>query len=87
MIVPDDMTILEIKLRDPDDQLLRLIEYIRVLAAPGHSFDVFVDPKSQDEKSFGIDGDGSFYIRHIKKNGKMAKFKDDKLLENYLRSL
>jgi hypothetical protein len=88
MIVPDDMDIIEVKLRDPDNELIQLIEYIKVCAAPGHSFDVVVDPDSiEGRKSFFMDGDGSFYIRHIKKNKKMTKFKDGKILENYLRSL
>ena len=88
MITPDDMTILEIKLRDNDQQLLKLIEYIRILASPGHSFTVVVDPDMREhKKTFFMDGDGAFFIRQIKKNKKLAKFKDGKILENYLRSL
>ena len=88
MLVPDDMDVLEIKLRDPDNQLIQLIEYIRVCAGPGHSFDVVVDPDSSEgRKSFFMDGDGSFFIRQIKKNKRVTKFKDGKVLENYLASL
>jgi hypothetical protein len=88
MINIDDMPEITIKLRDPDNQLLRLLDYIRELSSPGHSFSVVVDPDmSENRKSFGIDGDGSFFIRQIKLNKKIAKFKDDKLLERYLISL
>jgi len=63
----DDNTILKIIVRDPEDSLFRLIDHIMRTANPGHSFDVIVDPNSEDEKSFGMDGDGSFYIKSIKK--------------------
>jgi len=83
----DYRNLIEIDVRDPDNQLLYLLEYIRKLAAPGHSFEVVVDPNSDGEESFGIDGDGAFYINKIKLNKRIVKFKDGKLLENYLRSL
>jgi len=84
----NEMDSIEVILRDPDDQLIQMIEYIRGLAVPGHSFDVVVDPHSrEDRKSFSMDGDGSFYIKKIKKNKHVAKFVDNKLIENYLKSL
>jgi hypothetical protein len=82
--IEESLTEINIKLRDPDNQLARLIEYIRRLSAPGHSFEVIVDPKSEDEKSFGIDGDGPFYIKEIKLNKKQLKIVDDKIVEEYL---
>ena len=57
---------IEIQLKDPDNSLFKLITHIKDLASPGHSFDVTVDPKSRDEKSFGMDGDGAFFIKDIK---------------------
>ena len=89
MAIPvEKMTELVITLRDPDYQLVRLIEYIRVLAGPGHSFEVVVDPDmSENKKSFGMDGDGAFYIKDIKMNGKKVVIKDDKLIEGYLKKI
>jgi hypothetical protein len=79
---------LTIKIRDPEYQLIKLIEYIRVVAGPGHSFDVVVDPDMREHrKSFFMDGDGSFFIREIKMNGKKLKVKDDKIVENYLQKI
>ena len=89
MAIPrEDLTELIIKLRDPDNQLVRLIDYIQRTAGPGHSFEVVVDPDMRENrKSFGIDGDGSFYIQEIKKDGKIIKFKDGKIIEGYLKKL
>ena len=72
---------LVIKLRDYDDQLFKLIDYIMHTANVGHSFEVVVDPDMREHrKTFYMDGDGSFYIKEVKKNGnKMKK------LEEYLR--
>ena len=84
----EDLTELTIKLRDPDYQLVRLIDYISRISAPGHSFEVVVDPDMRENrKSFGIDGDGSFYIKEFKMNGKSVKFKDGKIIEGYLKKL
>ena len=70
-----------IKLRDPDDQLVKMIEYIRGVAGIGHSFEVVVDPDMREyRKRFFMDGDGSFYIQDVKKNNMKAK-----KLEEYLR--
>jgi hypothetical protein len=79
---------LTIKIRDPEYQLVKLIEYIRVTAGPGHSFDIVVDPDMREHrKSFFIDGDGSFFIKEFTMNGKKVKIKDDKLLESYLQKI
>jgi len=74
---------LVIKLRDPDNQLFKMIDYIMHTANPGHSFEVVVDPDMREHrKTFYMDGDGSFYIQEVKKNGsKIEK------MEEYLRFL
>ena len=87
-ILNSNRTKIEIEVIDPDNQLIRLIDYISKLSAPGHSFSVVVDPDTQDEKSFGIDGDGSFYIKSLKVNEKKFKIDvDDKIIEEYLKQL
>jgi len=56
-----------IKVNDPEDQLIKLIEYIRNKANPGHSFPVIVDPDdSEYKKTFYFDGDGVFHIDSLK---------------------
>ena len=87
MAIPkEDLTEITIKLSDYDDQLVRLVDYIMHTANIGHSFEVVVDPDmSEYRKSFYIDGDGSFYIQEIKKDGKKVKIKDDKLINEYLK--
>lgn len=89
MAIPiDDLTELIVKLRDPDNQLVRLIDYIQRTAGPGHSFEVVVDPDDKEyRKSFYMDGDGPFYIQDIKKDGKKVVIKDDKIIEGYLKKL
>jgi hypothetical protein len=57
--------LISILLNDEDDQLELLIRHIQKHSAPGHSFDVVVDPESSEKKSFGIDGDGWFQINKI----------------------
>jgi len=83
------MTKIEILVRDNDDQLVKMIEYIRILSAPGHSFEVIVDPdrtKEEGKAIFFMDGDGSFFIKDIKKNGKKVKTnKHGKLIDEYLK--
>lgn len=80
--IGDEFVELKILLRDPDDQLFRLIDYIKSTANVGHSFEVVVDPDlSENKKSFGIDGDGSFFIKDIKKDGKKIKIDNDKIVE------
>jgi len=68
MSIPkEDLTELIVRLRDPDNQLVRLIDYIGITSGPGHSFEVVVDPDMREHrKSFFIDGDGSFYIQELK---------------------
>jgi len=57
--------LISILVNDDDDQLELLIRHIDKHSAPGHSFGVVVDPKSSEEKTFGIDGDGWFRIHKI----------------------
>jgi len=71
----NDLRKIEILLRDPDDRLINLINHISKSSAPGHSFDVIVDPESSEEKRFGIDGDGCFYIKNLKLDG--SKFEGE----------
>ncbi len=87
-ISSDKLTEITIKLRDYDNQLVQLIEYIRVLAGPGHSFIVDVDPDMRENKrTFSMDGDGAFFIKEIKMNGKKVEVKDGKLIERYLQKI
>jgi hypothetical protein len=61
----------EVEFRDPDNSFIEMIQYIGSTANVGHSFEVVVDPDDSDtRKSFGIDGDGSFYLKSIKFNGR-----------------
>ena len=84
----NDMLEVTINLRDPDNQLILLIDYINRLSGPGHSFDVVVDPDMRENrKSFFIDGDGAFYIKDLKMNGKKIKIENDKLIEGYLKTI
>lgn len=79
---------LKIMLRDPDKQLIKMIDYIMHTANVGHSFEVVVDPDmSENRMSFFMDGDGSFFIKDVTLNGKKVKIKDNKLIENYLDNL
>lgn len=82
-----EYTEIVVNVRDLENSLLRLIDYIQKTAGPGHSFDVVVDPEdSEYKKSFFIDGDGDFFIKDIRKNGKKVKIEGDKLLE-FLRRM
>jgi predicted type IV restriction endonuclease len=88
--IEDDYTKIEVLVRDPDDQLVKMIEHIRLLSSPGHSFIADVDPDASKEEGreyFSFDGDGVFYIKYVKKNGKKVTMKDGKILENYLRDI
>lgn len=60
------IVIYTIKCKDRDNNLKDLIEYIKENGNGGHSFEIIVDPKSESEKTFGWDGDGSDYIQDIK---------------------
>lgn len=52
--------------RDNEDSLENLLQYIRKSGNVGHSFSIIVDPKSDGEKRFDWDGDGSDFIKDIK---------------------
>jgi hypothetical protein len=66
-----EFNIVEVEFRDPDNSFIEMIKYIGSSANAGHSFEVVVDPDSKEgRKSFGIDGDGSFYLKTIKVNGR-----------------
>lgn len=65
-----------IKLRDPENQLIKFLIAARGNANPGHSFPVVLDPDdSEHKKEFFFDGDGSFFIKDIKFNGEEWKEK------------
>ena len=86
----DGMRKIEVVLRDPDDQLVKMIEHIRRLAGPGHSFIVVVDPdatRDEGKETFSMDGDGAFYIDKIKYDGKPLKMDGNKIVENYLKRI
>ncbi len=84
----EEFTKIEILVKGDEGQMAKMLEYIRSNAVTGHSFEIVVDPDSDDTRKFYADGDGSFYIKHVKLNGR--KFKVDKegnVMESYLRSL
>lgn len=74
---PDREQKVTFRANDADNTLMRLIEKLKKHSDPGHSFSVVVDPdvKQADggNKSFGMDGDGSFRIKEIKKTYKKDK--------------
>lgn len=84
-----EFTKIEVLVDDYEDQLVKMIEYIKNTANIGHSFDVVVDPDLSDyRKKFFFDGDGSFYIKEVKRDGKKVKIdKDGKLIESYLTKI
>jgi len=52
--------------RDEEDNLERLLTYIKETAAIGHSFVVEVDPEDREfRRRFSIDGDGADKIATI----------------------
>jgi len=78
----------EILVKGDEGQMAKMLEHIRQTAVVGHSFDIIVDPDSDERRRFYADGDGSFFIKHVKLNGR--KFKVDKegnVMESYLRSI
>jgi len=85
----EDFDKIEFLVKGDDGQMVSLLEYIRACASPGHSFDIVVDPDMREyRKSFFADGDGSFFMKDIKKNGvKIKTDKEGKIIETYLRSL
>ena len=79
----DEFDVIQIELRDPDNQLVKMIDHIMHSANIGHSFEVVVDPDDKEyRKSFFMDGDGSFYIKKVSLNSVKVEIKDDKLQEN-----
>lgn len=89
MSIPEDqLTEITIKVKDYDNQLVLMLDYIMHTANIGHSFEVVVDPELREyTKKFYMDGDGSFYMKEVKVNGKKLVVKDDKIVENYLREI
>ena len=51
---------------DIDDKILNMLEHIKSTANGGHSFDVVVDPNTDNEAKFYIDGDGMDRIIDIR---------------------
>lgn len=73
----DTKTKIYIEVRDPEDQLIKLIDHIRRASSPGHSFEVIVDPNDKEyRKSFFIDGDGAFFISKLEKDKKTFKLEE-----------
>ena len=71
--IKDRLTTIEVLVRDPENQLVKMIEHIRQLAAPGHSFIADVDPdasKEEGRETFSFDGDGLFFIKDTNINSK-----------------
>lgn len=65
----DDYKFLELKCRDYDNNLENLLKCIKDLSTAGHSFQVIVDPDSENsyKRTFGIDGDGCDQLIEIKR--------------------
>lgn len=83
-----DFDEITIKLRDPDNQLILMLDHMKTIANVGHSYPVIVDPELREyTKKFFFDGDGSFFIKEIKYNKRKVKTKDGKLIEGYLKKL
>ena len=82
-------TKVEFLVKGDEGQMAKMVEYIRSTAIVGHSFEIVVDPDSRETKrSFSADGDGAFFIKDVKVDGR--KFKVDKegnVMESYLRSI
>ena len=85
----EEFSKIEILVKGDDDQMVKMLEYIRSISVIGHSFDIVVDPDLREyKKSFYADGDGSFFIKSVKKNGiKVKTDKEGKLIESYLNKL
>lgn len=87
-MVRKDFDEITITLRDPDNQLILMLDHIKHIANIGHSYQVIVDPEVREyTKKFFLDGDGSFYIKDIKYNKTKPKIKDGKLIEGYLKKI
>lgn len=63
----EEFTTYEIVCRDSEQSLLGILEHIQKVGNTGHSMTIVVDEGCDDEKKFGWDGDGSDYIKSIKK--------------------
>jgi hypothetical protein len=63
----NNFQIITLKVRDNENRLKDLLEYIKGIGNIGHSFSIIVDPDDSDyKKEFFWDGDGSDYIKDIK---------------------
>lgn len=63
-----------IECTDPEAQIEKLLVCIKETASIGHTFDVLVDPDSQDgSPTFEIDGDGSCHIHNMTTEDIMVK--------------
>jgi hypothetical protein len=70
----DEITI---TIRDLDQALIKFLTAAQGTANVGHSYPVTIDGDDAEHKQeFFFDGDGSFYIKDIKLNGK--KWKEEK---------
>ena len=85
----EDFSKVEILVKGDEGQMARMLEYIRSISVIGHSFEIVVDPDLREyKKSFYADGDGSFFIKHVKVDGKKIKLdKEGNVVESYLRSI
>jgi len=73
----EDISTIEIKTRDVDGNLIKLISYIAENGNGGHSFEIIVDPETSEyKKEFCFDGDGPDYIKEITKDGKKVTWAD-----------
>jgi hypothetical protein len=61
-----ELKTITITCRDLDNTLEKLLNHIKQVGNTGHTFNIIVDPRSDDEKRFEWDGDGSDYIKEIK---------------------
>lgn len=62
----DKHKIITIECRDDYNNLEKLLHEIKVLGNIGHTFNIIVDPKSENESTFEWDGDGPDHIFDIK---------------------
>jgi len=69
----DEITI---KIRDPEHQMIKFLIAARSAANAGHSYTVVLDAETAEYKQeFGFDGDGLFFIKDIKFNGRKLEDK------------
>jgi len=84
----EEFSKVEILVKGDEGQMARMLEFIRSNSVTGHSFEIVVDPDSDDTRKFYADGDGSFIIKHVKVNGiKLKVDKEGNVIESYLRSI